>query len=309
MEWPSLNFGYVLGLMSENKPPKPEGMSLGDHLDELRTRLFKGVVVICLCMVVAWTFRDQVYQVFLQPFETGVAMLRADWVGVIDQRLVDNPELPRTDFYFTADPADERLLPKYEVSSKPMVTAIGEGFMTKLKVCLYFSMFVGGPFLLWQLWAFIAAGLYKAEKRAVLSFFPTSIALFFSGILFGYFVLVPYGMYYLSGELTPDEGWIGFKLETYFTFISSLCLALGVIFQLPLLMMALARVGLVEPKTYARYRGHFVLAAFVIGAILTPPDPVTQSMMAGPMVILYEIGIWASRMWTPKPTDLSAEGA
>lgn len=289
--------------MSENQEAQAEGMSLGDHLDELRSRLFKGVVVILICMIAAWTYRDAVYKVFLEPYEVGISHLREDWMKVIDQRLADNPELPRTEYYLTNDPTDLRLRSKYEVNSKPMVRAIGEGFMTKLKVCLYFSMFAGGPFLLWQLWAFIAAGLYKNEKRAVLTFFPTSIVLFFSGVLFGYFVLVPYGMYYLAGELNPDQGWLGFGLDTYFNFISTLCLALAAIFQLPLIMMALARVGLVEPKTYAHYRGHFVLAAFVIGAILTPPDPITQTLMAGPMIILYELGLWAARIWAPKPLD------
>jgi len=291
--------------MVTNTSSQPEGMTLGEHLDELRIRIFKGIVAVFLCLIVAWTFRDAVYQVFLVPFDKGIEMLRVDWTAEIDERLAADPSIPRTEFYMTADPTDVRLLSKYEVSNRPLVTAIGEGFMTKLKVCLYFAMFAGGPYLLWQLWSFIAAGLYKTERRAVLSFFPASIVLFFAGVLFGYFVLVPYGMYYLSGELSPDEGWIGFKLDTYFTFISTLCLALGAIFQLPLVMIALARVGLVAPPTYAHYRGHFVLAAFVIGAILTPPDAVTQTMMAGPMVVLYEIGLWASRWLAPKPIDLS----
>lgn len=293
--------------MTEPAQQPTEGMTLGEHLDELRTRLFKGLVVVLLCLIAAWIFRDHVYKVFLGPFDQGIEMLRVDWTAEINARLEADPELERTQFYLSEDPLDDRLLAKYEVSNRPLVTAIGEGFMTKLKVCLYFAMFVGGPYLLWQLWSFIAAGLYKTERRAVLSFFPTSIVLFFAGILFGYFVLVPYGMYYLSGELSPDEGWIGFKLDTYFTFISSLCLALGVIFQLPLLMIALARVGLVAPDTYSHYRGHFVLSAFVLSAVLTPPDPVTQTMMAGPMVILYEIGLWTSRWFAPKPIDLSLD--
>jgi sec-independent protein translocase protein TatC len=116
-------------------------------------------------------------------------------------------------------------------------------------------------------------------------------------------------MYYLSGELSPDQGWIGFKLDTYFTFISSLCLALGAVFQLPILLTALARVGLVAPRTFAQYRGHFALASFVIAAILTPPDPVTQSMMAVPMIVLYEVGIWSARIAARKSPAPGGEAA
>ncbi|MDF1797667.1 MAG: twin-arginine translocase subunit TatC [Planctomycetota bacterium] len=276
--------------------PAESGMTLGEHLDELRVRLFKGVIAVVICFIAAWLLRDQAYEVFMGPFEKGVGMLREDWLAVIEERLVDDPETPRTEYFLTSDPSDQRLLPGYAVEERPLVTGVGEGFMVKLKVSLYFALFVGGPYLLWQLWAFIAAGLYKHERKVVLSFFPTSILLFFSGVVFGYFVLVPYGMYYLSGELQPDQGWIGFKLDTYLTFISGLCLSLGLVFQLPIILTALARVGLVAPSTFAHYRGHFALASFILAAILTPPDPITQSMMAGPMIVLYEVGIWSARI-------------
>ena len=274
-------------------------MSLGDHLDKLRSRLFKGVVAIVICTIVAWNFRSPLYQAFLRPFNEATTMLSANWLDTINQRLADNPELVRSDYFLTDDPEDNRLLPKYEVEQRPQVTAWQEGFMIKLKVCMYAAVAVGGPYLLWQLWAFIAAGLYQKERRAVLSFFPTSIALFYAGILFGYFYMVPFGMYYLGSELSPEEAVFGFKLDLYFTLVSSLCIALGAVFQLPLLMIALSRVGLVEPKTYATYRGHFVLASTVIAAILTPPDPITLLLMAGPMIVLYEIGYLAARWFTP----------
>jgi sec-independent protein translocase protein TatC len=98
-------------------------------------------------------------------------------------------------------------------------------------------------------------------------------------------------------------------LQEYFAFITSLCLALGVVFQLPILQTAVAKVGLVEPKTFIHYRGHFALTSFVIAAVLTPPDPVTQSMMAGPMIVLYEVGIICARMVAPKPLNLEEGNA
>lgn len=282
-------------------------MTLGDHLDELRKRLFRGVIALVLCTGVAWGFRDQVYAVFMQPFVDSVTMLRADWIEEIEARLVANPELPRTDYFLTADPADDRLLASYEVETRPQVLAWQEGFLIKLKVCLYAGLFVGGPYFLWQLWAFIATGLYRQERRVVLSFFPTSIALFVTGVLFGYLKMVPLGMFFLGAEMRPDQVVNSFRLTDYFSLISGLCLALGVVFQLPLIMIALNRVGLIEAATYAKFRGHFFFAATLIAAILTPPDPITLLMLALPMGALYEIGILCTRFLARK--DARGESA
>ena len=236
-------------------------------------------------------------------------MLNADWTVLVDEMIASNPEAPRTDFYYTNDPVDMRLLPKYIVSDVPIVTSAFEFIMNDLKSCLLISLFVGGPYLLWQLWGFIGAGLYKQERKVVLSYFPLSVLLFFTGVTFGYFVLVPYGFYYLNGDMRPGMADAAFKLGEYFTYISSLCIALGVVFQLPIIQTALAKIGLVQPSTYATYRGHFAIASFVIAAMLTPPDPYTQSMMAGPMILLYELGIITSRMVAPKPIDLTLDEA
>ncbi len=275
-------------------------MTLGEHLDELRSRLFKGVVVVTVCFVVAWIFRDSIDDILEGPYKRFVRMYRAHWIEVLDERIAGDPDIERTDYFLMADEADDRLLPQYDLSEKLMVTGGSEAFMFKLKGCLYVSLFVGGPFLLWQLWGFIAAGLYKKERRMVLSYFPTSVMLFFSGIAFGYLVLVPYALYFLGMEAPPDQVDAGYKKSEYLVFLSSLCLALGFVFQLPIVQTALARMELVTSKTFAHYRGHFALTSFVLAAIVTPPDPITQSMMAGPMIVLYEIGIWSAKISEPK---------
>ncbi len=290
--------------MAEAEPLEDQGMTLGDHLDELRTRLFRGVIVTLVCFGVAYHYRQEVTQIVLQPFQSGIAMLNEYWPQYFEEQLAEDPSIPRTTYFVSMDAADKTLIPELVISNKPMMTGTGEAFMMKLKASLYFALFVGGPYLLWQLWGFIGAGLYKSERRVVLSFFPASILLFFCGVLFGYTSLVPYGIYYLNIDEVPGMGILQFRLEEYFTFITSLCLALGVVFQLPILQTAVAKVGLVSPKTFSHFRGHFALASFVIAAILTPPDPVTQSMMAGPMIVLYEVGIIASRIVAPKPLTL-----
>jgi sec-independent protein translocase protein TatC len=179
-------------------------------------------------------------------------------------------------------------------------------FFFYLQVCGYASMFIGGPFVLWQIWGFIAAGLYREEKRAVYKYFPPSVGLFFGGAIFGYTYLVPYAYYFISKmgleQLRHDA-----EVSEYFTFLSSLALGMGIVFQLPVLMMALSRIGIVDPKAYSKYRGHFVVGALVIAAIITPPDPYTQIMMAGPMAVLYEVGILLAKLAT-KNSDEGENG-
>jgi sec-independent protein translocase protein TatC len=287
--------------MAEAEHQDDPGMTLGDHLAELRTRLFRGVIVILVCFIGAWIMRDEVKVIVEGPFKQSITWLNEDWTKAVEEMIAEDPDAPRTDYYLSADPTDMRLLQKYVVSDVPIVTKPFEYIMNDLKSCLYFALFIGGPYLLWQIWGFIGAGLYKSERSVVLSFFPISIILFFAGVAFGYTTLVPYGFYYLNGDMMPGTVLPAFRLEDYFTFISSLCLALGVVFQLPVLQTAVAKVGLVDPKTFSHYRGHFALASFVIAAMLTPPDPYTQTMMAGPMIILYEIGTISARFVAPKP--------
>lgn len=281
--------------MSEPPVEPATEMTLGDHLDELRRRLFKGVVVLFACTMLAWGFRDRVYEVFMGPFVDAVTMLREDWIEEIEARLEAEPDLPRTAYFITNDPDDDRLLPGYEVETRPQVLSMQEGFMIKLKVCLLAGLCVGGPYFLWQLWGFIAAGLYKQERRVVLSFFPASLVLFATGVLFGYFKMIPIGMFFLASEMRPDQVDPSFTLGDYFTLMSGLSFALGIVFQLPLVMIALFKVGMIEADTYAKFRAHFFFGAVVFSAILTPPDPITLFLLALPMAVLYEIGILCTR--------------
>ena len=173
-----------------------------------------------------------------------------------------------------------------------------------MKMCFYYSLFFGGPYLLWEMWQFVAAGLYRHEKKVVHSYFPTSVGLFVGGVLFGYFVMVPQALYFLA-RMTLTEIQYFESIGNYWTFLISLTIALGLVFQLPLIMVALAKLDLVPPKTFGKYRGHMVIGALLMSALITPPDPFTQMMMAIPIVILYETGIWASHFLTKDLRDSS----
>lgn len=279
--------------MTAEDPFESTRMTLGEHLDELRSRLFKGVLAVVVAFALCWSFYERVKDVVLGPFDQARVMINAKWTEDANAKLAAHPELSR-DEYFEKIGGEDRLRNRVR---PPQVLSAGEGFLFALKTCLYFALFLGGPVLLWQLWQFIAAGLHRHERRAALRYFPYSVLLFVSGVVFGYFMLVPYAMFFLGTAFPPDEVQPSYTLSTYLKFISSLSLALGAVFQLPLLMVFFARLGLVDPRTYSRYRGHFVLGAFVVAAVLTPPDPITQFMMAVPMVLLYELGLWCARIF------------
>jgi sec-independent protein translocase protein TatC len=280
--------------MSEQEDPFADTrMPLGEHLKELRSRLFKGVATVFVAFLVAWVFRDTIALIVTGPYHRSMDMLEEHWVGEAERLLAEDPERPRTDFFTSLEPENKQLrgLERRLQSITP-----GEPFFFQLKICLYFAVFAGSPVLLWQLWQFVAAGLYRKERKSVTHYFPVSVLLFLVGILFGYFIMVPYAMYFLNRSVSLELSIPNITIQAFLTFISSLCLAFGAIFQLPLILTFLSSAGIVEPSTMSRYRGHFIVGAFVLAAILTPPDPFTQLLMGLPLLVLYEIGVLCARV-------------
>jgi sec-independent protein translocase protein TatC len=277
-------------------------MTLGEHLEELRSRLFKSAVVFVVVLAAAWYFRVEIAEVVIGPFRDAVGQLNERLVEEYGRR-VDEQGEPWQRYFTDADPALREL--KQPIDARPMVTGVGEGFVFALNNSIYAALFIGSPFFLWQMWLFIAAGLYQHEKRGVRIAFPVSLVLFVIGVLFAFLVIVPLGMFFLNITLEPDQITTSLKLEQYFGFVRALCLAMGAVFQLPILMVFAARFGLIAPDTFARYRAHWVVAALIIAALLTPgPDFYSQIMMAIPMVVLYEIGIRLGRfLGRPRRTE------
>ena len=279
-------------------------MTLAEHLDELRRRLGRGLVAVFLCFTIGYGFHERLGDFVLQPFYRTVQRIDAEQVEKYEARVAEEG-VPRSTYFLTDDPENKNLQPRYTVNQRPAVLEIADSFWFALKVTLLFSCLLGGPYLLWQLWGFVAAGLYDSEKRVVRRYVPASVLLFAVGAAFGFSVLLPFGMYFLMTTF-PVE-WFNevLGLNMYFSFMFMLTLALGVVFQIPVLMHAAVRVDLVEPATFRRYRPHFIVGAFVLGAALTPPDPYTQAFMAGPMVLLFELGIWSSR-WARRSEPATA---
>lgn len=170
-----------------------------------------------------------------------------------------------------------------------------EAFLSSLKLCLVVALFVGSPLVVRELWAFVAKGLYAHEKRWVRLFGPLSFVAFILGGTFGYFVLIPTGLRFLIAYGSTDLVGATISLGDYLSLFVALTLVMGAIFELPLVMVFTTLVGVTNPDLFRRYRRHFILGSFVLGAVLTPtPDPFTQLLMVGPLYGLYELGIWLS---------------
>jgi sec-independent protein translocase protein TatC len=169
-------------------------------------------------------------------------------------------------------------------------TNLPEMFFIYLKTAFIAGILLATPVIFYQMWKFIAPGLYQNEKRYIIPFVLSSTVLFVGGALFGYFVVFPFGFRFFLGYATEYIKALP-SVKEYFSFSSKLLLAFGVVFELPVAIFFLSRMGLVTVPFLKKNRKYALLVAFAFGAILTPPDVVTQCMMAGPLVLLYEIGI------------------
>ncbi|HVS19095.1 MAG TPA: twin-arginine translocase subunit TatC [Planctomycetota bacterium] len=269
-------------------------MSLGDHLDELRRRLVVGVGALAVAFGVGLYFAKPLAEFASRPMMRALTWINADQVERYEARLVDHPAESRDTYFVSADPAETRLRAEYTVPLRMTALGTSEGFLYQLKLAGYFAVAVGGPVLLVQMWSFVAAGLYAEERRTVTRSVPISLGLFLAGLFFGYQWMVPYGIYFLATAFTPEELVFTPRIAEYLPFLSTLTLVMGLVFQLPLVMHVVVRIGVVDRAMLVRYRSYFVVGALILAAILTPPDPYTQVLLAGPMILLYEIGL----LWT-----------
>ena len=192
-------------------------------------------------------------------------------------------------------------------------TAPAEAFWVQMKVGLIVGLFIAAPAILWQVWAFIAPGLHTHERKYAAPFVIIGSLLFLGGGAFSLFVVTPYAIQFLLSYARPGLTPM-ITLQNHVDFLLKFTLAFGAVFELPLALTLLSRVGIVNPKMLAKNRKYAILGAFVAGAVLTPtPDAFNQAMMAGPLIILYEVGIVCARIFgrkpAPAPTPAPAESA
>lgn len=205
-------------------------------------------------------------------------------------------------------PLAENLLIMLSVpmSEQLYMLAPTEAFIVHLKLALFGALVVSLPMTLYQGWAFVAPGLYAKEKKYVLPFVVLGTLFFAIGGLFSYKIILPFGLKFLLGyskELIQPV----ISVANYVTFVTRMILVFGAIFELPLIVLFLTKLGLISPMVMRRYRKYAIIGAFTLGAILTPPDVFTQAMLAGPLIVLYELSIWVCVFFYKAPAEETEE--
>ncbi len=210
----------------------------------------------------------------------------------------------------------------YDLLAAPLVANLPQGatmiatnvispFLVPLKITLMAALFVVLPYVLYQIWAFVAPGLYSHEKKLVLPLVISSTLLFFVGVAFCYFFVFGQVFKFIQG-FAPKSITAAPDIEAYLGFVLTMFIAFGAAFEVPVVVVVLARIGVVSIQKLKDFRGYFIVVAFIIAAIVTPPDVISQLALAIPMCLLYEVGIWAAQLFikhTKAPDEESAKDA
>ncbi|MDP1633003.1 MAG: twin-arginine translocase subunit TatC [Caulobacter sp.] len=276
--------------MSEDLPPDEADIEasrapLLEHLVELRKRLIICVVVLFIGFVACFGFADQIYTFLLQPFVKAGALIAAQKAG-----------LQHGPFDLIEVMVGLKAVPDLNHKTLELIfTAPLEFFFTKLKLAAFGSVVLTFPILAWQIYSFVAPGLYKRERKAFLPFLAASPVLFLLGGAMVYFIMLPFVMWFsLSQQVTTATVNVALlpKVSDYLTLVTTLLLAFGLCFQLPVVLSLAGLSGLVSSKMLREGRRYAIVGVFVVAALFTPPDPISQLMLAIPICLLYEVSIW-----------------
>jgi sec-independent protein translocase protein TatC len=229
--------------------PHPDKMSFLEHLDELRSRLVRIIVALCVGFGICWNWREEIFHLMTAPLRAG---------GFKEQFIYTSP---------------------------------AEALLLYMKMAFFMGIFVASPYILWEIWGFIAPGLYRHEKAYALPFVGMGSLFFILGAAFGHFFLFPLTFQFLGQFGGTDMRFMP-KINEYYSFYSWFLLGLGLVFQIPVIIFVLARIGLVTPRFLLKGWKWAVLGSFIAAAFITPtPDMVTQTALAVPMIGLYLLGV------------------
>lgn len=257
--------GAILPRAKAPKIDPASSMSFLDHLEELRWRILKGLIGVGLGIVVAFIFAD----FFIQQFILGPA---------------------RADFFMY------HILPINAIDLSLISRRLPGQFFTYWGTLIIIGGIIGSPVLFYQLWAFIEPALGSGKKlKTILNALFINF-FFLLGIAFGYFILVPVAVQFFTQFIISDVISNEFDINEYFISVALWTLSCGILFQIPVVSYFLSKVGIVTPEGMRMYRRHAIIGALVLSAVLTPPDPVSQLMIAFPLIFLYQFSIFLSRL-------------
>lgn len=262
---------------------------LMDHLIELRGRLVICVVAFVIGFIACFYFAEPLYIFLVKPFATAAAF---------HQSVGPGGHVSPVDLILGT--AGLKPLPGVDGQTVNLIyTAPLEFLFTKMKLAGFGAIIVAFPVLAWQLYRFVAPGLYRNEKGAFLPFLIAAPLLFILGAALVYFIMLPFVMWFSLSQQIVTEGItveLNTKISEYLSLVTSLMLAFGLCFQLPVVTTLLGMAGIISSKVMAEGRRYAIVAVVVVAAIVTPPDPISQLMLAVPLCLLYEISIWCVRL-------------
>jgi len=204
------------------------------------------------------------------------------------------------------DLLSEPMMAALPTGSKLLATGVITPFMVPLKVTLFSAFIIALPYVLWQVWAFVAPGLYRHEKKLAAPLIFSSVAMFAAGVAYCYFIVFKLIFRFIA-NFAPMSVTVSPDIEAYFSFVMGMFIAFGITFEVPIIVVLLVRFGIASVEKLKQVRPYVIVGAFIVAAIFTPPDVVSQLLLAIPLVVLYEIGILVARfVEKPKPADESS---
>ena len=273
-----------------------------DHLVELRSRLIICVLAMAIGFAICFAFSKQIYIFLLHPFAIAAQLLAVE--NANHAQASGGMDIGRflsgTRDLFLALLGLKEVPPAPDADKLNLVfTAPLEFFFTKLKLAGFGAVVLTFPVLAWQVYGFVAPGLYKRERKAFVPFLLASPALFLLGAALVYYVILPFVLWFsLSQQIVDAQVSVQLlpKVSDYLSLVTTLLLAFGLCFQLPVVLTLLGMAGIVSSKALATGRRYAIVGVFVVAAVVTPPDPIRQTMLALPIILLYEISIWCVRL-------------
>ncbi len=258
--------------LEEGQGQAGKEMSFLEHLEELRWHIIRSLIAIVSLGIVLFIFQEWLFRVVIfGPTEPDFLSYRfvcglSEWIGMGDSLCFRPPEFPK------------------------IATGFGEAFIISIKVSFVMGFILSFPYVLWEVWRFIKPGLYPKEQNAASGMVAICSALFLTGVLFGYYIISPFAINFLAGYDIPGVQ----NTPTISSFINYMIMftaPAGLIFELPIIVYFLSKVGLLTPDVMRAYRRHSIIGILVVAAMITPPDVVTQFLIGIPLFILYEVSI------------------
>jgi len=252
-------------------------MSFLDHVEELRWHLVRSSAVIVAFSAVAFFFKDFIFNNLI--------------FAPKDPNFITYRFFCKASRYFGSDGLCITEMP-FTMQSLEM----GEQFNVHVWTSITAGFIVAFPFVIWEFWKFISPGLYQKERKNAQLFIIISSFLFFIGVLFGYYVITPLSVNFLGNYSVSDIVERNIKISSYISLLRSSVLASGLIFELPIIMYFLTKIGLVTPQFLSTYRKHALVLVLILAAVITPPDVISQVIVAIPILVLYEVSIVISKI-------------